>query len=52
MADKPETEVEIECTVANVHLGDGRQMGKGDTETVTPDLAKLLVDKNKQAKRV
>lgn len=33
----------IECTAPNVHLGDGRQLGRGDRAWVARDVAELIV---------
>ena len=54
IAEAPETAdapVEIVCTIHNVHLGDGRKLYRGDSATVTPELAAMLIER-KQAKRV
>jgi len=49
--EAPEGQVKIRCIVHNVHLGDGRQLVKGDTAFVDEELAKFLDDRD-QIKRV
>lgn len=41
----PPAEVEIECVIANLHLGDGRQLGRGERAMVPQAIAQLVVGK-------
>jgi 4-hydroxy-L-threonine phosphate dehydrogenase PdxA len=39
----PPAEPEIECVVDNVHLGDGRVLGRGERARVAREVAELIV---------
>ena len=41
----PPAEAAIECVVANLHLGDGRQLGRGERAWVKSEIAELVVAK-------
>jgi hypothetical protein len=47
----PPPDAEIECVVANLHLGDGRQLGPGERAKVPMAIAELVVG-NRQAVHV
>lgn len=42
----PEGHVKVRCITHNVHLGDGRQLQKGDTAFVDEELAMFLDDRD------
>lgn len=42
--------VKVTCVIHNVHLGDGRVLGLGESADVSPDLADFLIER-KQVKR-
>lgn len=47
---KPDV-IEIQCTAASVHLGDGRRLVKGEKAIVTGEIADIML-KSDKVKRV